>query len=128
MAYETERPMVTRPENTKVHPSVDEGAFDLSRGKKLKAYVAALHSDTERDKHSQQEWIRRQQYFLRRRFGLEFRNPQFPWPGSSEIVMPLIDMMCDKLKPSFTNLIFNQQRIVTFVAQNPRSAENARNA
>jgi len=109
-------------------PIVEEGQYLAPRGKRLREYVNKLSTDARQDDSDRQTWLRKQQYFERRRLGLEYRNPDFPWPGSSDIVMPLIDMMSDKIKPAFTNLVFGNQRTVSLIPQTPESIPTARKA
>ena len=112
----------------KSHPQVVEGEFHLSPGDKLIDFVRETSSSVNNDENDRSEWLLKQKYFWRRRFAKEFRNPKFPWPGSSDIVMPLIDMMIDKTRPMFSSLIYGQQRIVSFRALNSTGVQNARNA
>lgn len=113
----------------KLDPSVDEGGENLIPIRMpLEDWLKKRDGEVKAADDARMGWIEEQRYFLRRRLQLEFRNPTFPWVGSSDIVMPLIDMQLDKLKPSFLNIQFSEPNAVAFVAQLPASVENARNA
>lgn len=113
--------------NFKQHPSVDEGEVSVEQSQRFDTFLETTIKEVAQDDESRGEWLLRMKYFLRRRLQAEFRNPSFPWPRSSDIVMPLIDMMIDKLKPSFLNLVFgNNKKIVTFLPRNQRSIANHR--
>jgi hypothetical protein len=80
---------------------------------------------TEKAVHDRSSWRDKRAHFQRRRYGQEFRNPTFPWPGSSSIVLPLIDKKIDELKPQYLNMITAVNPPVTALALDPESQRNA---
>lgn len=112
----------------KLDPMTDEGENLIPLGPRLEDFLGKAHATVDEADQARTGWLEEQRYFLRRRLQLEFRNPTFPFVNSSDVVLPLIDMQVDKLKPAFLNIIYSSPAIVAFIAQLPESVANARNA
>jgi len=50
-------------------------------------------------------------------------QPGLPWPNSSDIVMPLGDMMIDKLKPLYVGMVTQAHPPVTVLAHDAESLQ-----
>lgn len=104
----------------KIHPTVrDEGAL-ISKAK-AEEVVGGIIKNVYDDANSRQQWLRRQAHFLRRRYTKEFRQTGDPWPGASDIVMPIIDMSIDRLAPVFVRSTIGTRPVSTVIARNPES-------
>lgn len=90
-----------------------------------KDWLGQLIRRVKEDDQARQEWSQSMTNAYRIRYMLEWRRVEFPWPGSADIVMPLIDMMCDRLKPSYLNLITQVHPPVTVLAADKASMDRA---
>lgn len=88
-----------------------EGAPKISLTTRVKDYLKGMGRAIEEDVTARQEWVEWHDYLERRRFCQEFRNPSWPWPGSSDIVMPLIDKTLKKATPRFFQTILGSRPI-----------------
>jgi hypothetical protein len=91
----------------------------------VKDWLGQLNRRVKEDDQARQEWSQSMTNAYRIRYMLEWRRVEFPWPGSADIVMPLIDMMCDRLKPSYLNLITQVHPPVTVLAADKASRDRA---
>ena len=112
----------------KQHPVVleDLGSHrknQRSTREKIREIVDLVHQ-AESDRSP---WLKRQDFYLDRRYAREGRDTEWPWPGASDIVMPTIDMTIDRIKSTFQRLIFTRP-VVDFKARHPDSMDNALNA
>jgi hypothetical protein len=110
----------------KINP-VNEFDQELVRSERTKDFVKGLVGQVKKCQSSRMGWIQKTDHFRRRRYGMEFRNPSYPWPGSSSIVPPLVDKKIDELKPSYINLITSVHPPVSVLGVGPEAAENASN-
>lgn len=93
--------------------------FDQKIGadsQRAKDYLKTMRVGFQDDEQGRSEWLEKKRYWFRRRYMEENRRPNFPWPGASEICMPLIDMNIDRMKPMFVNLVANAHPPVTVLA------------
>lgn len=113
-------------EGVKINPTNE---FDqaLVSSERTKKFVSDLVGKVKKCQTSRMGWILKCDHYRRRRYGMEFRNPTYPWPGSSSIVPPLVDKKIDELKPSYVNLITSVKPPVTVLGVSPESQENASN-
>lgn len=51
------------------------------------------------------------------------RRPKKPYPGAPDTHYPLIDTVCEKLKPFYAQQIYSEERLATFVSQDNTSRE-----
>jgi len=105
---------VTPNTDVKQDPVAQEVAKDIDlAGGKLKAFINQIDSDTTNDITSTVNHQQRLANWYGRRFRTLGKDPQYPWPGSSNIIMPLIDNEVTKAKaPLLSTLTINP--IVTF--------------
>lgn len=110
----------------KTDPSLDliEDIRDTSRGK---SFLELIRKQVESDDAERIPWVKKLDHFRNRRYCREFRNPEYPWPGSSSIVMPLMDKKIDELKPHYVNLITGAKPPVTILSADKESQKNAPN-
>lgn len=92
---------------------------------KIKEFVNATHSDIETAASERGEWDARQDIYHNKRYGLRAKKT-FPWPGSANFVLPLIDADINRLKPAYVNLAYSVNPIVTFEAYGPEDLEPAK--
>ncbi|HYC63837.1 MAG TPA: hypothetical protein VEC14_03825, partial [Reyranellaceae bacterium] len=104
---------------------IAEEELAVKYSSKVKDYFTALIKGVDDDVTARQEWLDNKRHFFRRRYALEWRNPTFPWPGASEIVMPTIDMNIDRLKPMFVNLVAASNPPVTVLGATPELMQKA---
>ena len=71
------------------------------------------------------DWLSRRSHYQRRRYAQEMRNPELPWRGSSDIILPLIDKAIDQLKPRYANLVFAAKPPVTVLGWDDESHRKA---
>jgi len=98
----------------------------LSLTRRSKDFLLGQRRLVDKDSNDRMGWLDRRAHFQRRRYGLEWRNPSFPWVGSSDIVLPLIDKSIDQLKPEFVSLVTGARPPVTVsgIGQNARNESN----
>ena len=110
----------------KLHP-IHQFDADLRSSTRTRDFLSGLKKSIDQADQARAGWIQKCDHFRRRRYGMEFRNPTYPWPGSSSIVPPLIDKKIDELKPQYLNLITAAHPPVTVLAVDPMSQEQAPN-
>lgn len=86
----------------------------------LKKFIEKLETDTAGDISIVSNHQQSLSHWYARRFQTLDKDPQYPWPGSSNITMPLIDMEVTKAKAPLMNM-FEVDPIVTFKARNVSS-------
>jgi hypothetical protein len=86
---------------------------ELVQGKDWDEFISDIVRDTRQDETARAQWLNKQEQFYRQRYCLEWRNPTFPWPNSSDVVLPLTDMIVERLKASYSAL-FKQTPLVSF--------------
>lgn len=91
----------------------------------VKDWLEELNRKVKEDDQARQEWSQSLTNAYRLRYMLEWRRVEFPWPGAADIVMPLIDMMCDRMKPSYLNLITQVHPPVTVLAADKEAMNRA---
>lgn len=101
--------------------------FDLNAAQRDKDYLRGLKKDVEQDDLDRYTWLEEKARSQRWRYGLEMRNPTYPWPGSSDIVLPLSDKFIDQLKPEFVSLVSGARPPVSALAVNSRAVKNRGN-
>lgn len=106
---------------------VTEHSTELSRTAKLREFLRNFVGAVQRDIEDRSGWEMNRLHYYRRRYALEFKKPTFPWPGSSDIVMPLIDMTIDKLKPLYVGLVTQTNPPVTVLAHDRESLKKISN-
>ncbi len=93
----------------------------------MKDWLSDLARNVKEDFEGRAQWVQAREHYFSRRYCLEWRNPTFPWPGSSNIVLPLIDKKIDELKPQYVNLIAAAKPPVTAQAVLPQFQKKAKN-
>ncbi len=109
----------------KVNP-INDLSPEIRDTKRGKEFLAALRKQVEEDDGSRTMWSQKLDHYRRRRYAMEFRDPTYPWPGSSSIVMPLIDKKIDELKPQYVNLLTAAKPPVTVLANDKVSLEKTK--
>lgn len=101
-----------------------EISVDSTRVLEFLGMVAGRVNEDFEDRES---WVQAREHWFRRRYCLEWRDPQTPWVGSSNIVLPLIDKKIDELKPQYVNMIASAKPPVTCYAAFPEFQKKTRN-
>lgn len=109
----------------KVNP-VNDLSPEIRDTKRGRDFLQELRKAVDEDDGSRQMWSQKLDHYRRRRYCMEFRDPTYPWPGSSSIVMPLIDKKIDELKPQYVNLLTAAKPPVTVLANDKSSLEKCR--
>lgn len=90
-------------------------------------YLNDLQRKIAQDYQSAGEWRSKQRTNYLRRYALLNRDPDFPWPNSSNIVIPLSDQMIDRLKPGYLNVL-TPTPMFSFLPVLDESVSKSRNA
>lgn len=94
---------------------------------RFRDFAKTLSSMISRDESDRGTWEENKLFFQRRRYQEEWRDVSFPWPGASDIVMPLIDKKFDELKPQYLSMIFGVDPPVTVTSIVKEHQRNVRN-
>lgn len=87
--------------------------------------VSRLVSDGLRADGSRTGWLDRQRALTKLRFGM--REPRnFPWPGCSNLSVPLIDSQIRRHKPLLMRLVVEADPVCEFVGEDPEAADSER--
>ena len=90
-------------------------------------FITDLIDAATRADSSRTGWLEEMRRLTRLRFGL--RAPKsFPWPGCSNISIPLIDPIIRRMKPLLMRLIVQPDPIVEFVGEDSAAVEAERTA
>lgn len=104
--------MKEAPEVTFENDRLDDASDAEEKGREAVAMAKATEV-------SLSVWLRDQALQWYKRYALLNRDVTYPWPGASDIVMPMSDMHIGKLKPPFMNALFGGPR---WINMRPRSA------
>ena len=104
-------------ENRKITPEHDHPEAKKhsasARDKDVRALIAGVDDDLNRFLTDREQWENREVRWYRERYGI--RTPKtFPFPGASNITLPVIDMAIRKLLPAYTGLIWEPDRVAEF--------------
>ena len=104
------------------HPESD--GIDL--GPQIKnETVQELCQEVEKAISDRSEWEHKQRVFYERRYGIR-DDKNFPWPGSSNINIPLIDKTIRRQKPVYVNAIFGVNPVLSIETLGEGDPERAR--
>lgn len=94
----------------KKHPAVieDLGAIAGPSLSDKDRFIKSLVNTVRMDQDHTHTWLRRMRDYYERRYVRKWRKTSWPWPGSSDIVMPLIDMTIDRLKGPLSRTILTR--------------------
>lgn len=90
---------------------------------RVKDFIVSTIRHVEADIDDRAGWTSKQRYWYRRRYGMEHREPIYPWPDSSDIVLPLIDMTIDRLKPLYVGLVTQARPPVSVISYSRENLE-----
>lgn len=93
---------------------------------RVKDWLKDCSRNIKRDMEDRSLWVQAREHYFSRRYCLEWRDPTFPWVGSSNIVLPLIDKKIDELKPQYVNMIAAARPPVTAHAIEPQYQKKAK--
>lgn len=96
-------------------------------GNRMKSYLRDLVDDIRQDVQDRDPWVQKHIGYDARRYCRWFRNPTFPWKGSSNIVMPTIDKTIDRLKPEVVGLVTGARPPVTVLSTTSEGMNQATN-
>lgn len=106
------------------HPVAQHDVLMGTDSVRTRDWLVQLRNDIHKDANRRHGWEQNLARWQRRRYGLDWRNPQFPWENSSDIVMPFLDKKIDELKPQYVNLIFAANPPITVHAMDAESQAN----
>ena len=110
-------------DETKLHPIAKEKEKDIeSSSKKIKDFLENIEANTQQDINAVNSHQQRLSHWYDRRYGTLDKDPQYPWPGSSNINMPLIDSEVSKSKAPLMQLV-ETTPIVSFKALSAKAYE-----
>jgi len=111
---------------SKRDPSIDllEDIRDTDRGKN---YFQSVRKRTQRDDQERQGYLEKLDHYRARRYCMEDRDPVYPWPGSSSIVLPFIDKFIDQIKPAYVNLVAGAKPPCTALSADPEALKKVGN-
>jgi hypothetical protein len=108
---------IKKNDESKLHPIAKDTEKDISTsGNKIKKFVKSIEANTQQDINAVQGHQNRLSHWYNRRYGLLDKDPQYPWPGSSNINMPLIDSEVSKSKAPLMQLV--ETNPITDAAEN----------
>jgi len=87
--------------------------------------VQELCQEVEKAISDRSEWEHKQRVFYERRYGIR-DDKNFPWPGSSNINIPLIDKTIRRQKPVYVNAIFGVNPVLSIETLGEGDPERAR--
>ncbi len=111
----------------KTIPESYEGEVSLLGRKGLEEWLSELSQKTRSDEDNRSRWVADQNHNYNRRYGLLGRGTDYPWPGASDIVIPMSDITIDRVKPTILGLITNATPVVSFMPMKPDSVECSNN-
>ena len=110
-----------REEESKPHPVASEKSKDVSlSGRPLSQFIDSIESLTESDIASTSTHQQMLSHWYGRRYATLNKDPHFPWVGSSNINMPLIDAEIDKAKAPLLQIL-ELSPPVSFKALTPKA-------
>lgn len=87
--------------------------------------LARLVSDGLTADSTRVSWFERQKALTKLRFGVRDKK-DFPWPGASNISIPVIDAQIRRYKPLLMRLVVESDPIVEFTGEDPEAVEAER--
>ena len=109
----------------KESPVLDQ-EVDLTKKRDILPFLKDIKKQTERDENDRGEWDAKQEEWYARRYAQVDKSLDYPWPGASNIWIPISDQLIDKVKPSLLQLYTSTTPIVHFRSRTPVSAERGR--
>lgn len=97
--------------------------FPILEADRFKTYFDVVRNRVRSHDRARQAWLNRMAHFIKRRYAKMGRKGNFPWPGASNRVLPLIDMEIEKHKPLYIQSTIGASPPCTFQAMNPESFE-----
>lgn len=101
---------------------------DIKKNREVIPFLAEIRRAVERDRADRLPWEEKIERHYQQRFALQERDTNYPWPGASDMIIPMSDMLIDRMKPSLLNLITNVIPCVHFQPLKETSIEQARKA
>jgi hypothetical protein len=71
-------------------------------------------------------WLEKQRQLSKIRYLVRPKNKTFPWPGCSNIGIPLIDTIIRKYKPMLMKLLVESDPVVEFQGEDPEAVDSER--
>jgi len=109
----------------KESPIVEQEA-DITSRRDIIPFLKDLRKQTITDESNRAEWDAKNEEWYARRYAEVDKDLAYPWPGASNIWIPMSDMLIDKVKPSLLNLYTQPNPIVHFRPRQPISFDRAR--
>lgn len=112
----------------KKHPFAVEGERRLESRKDIGEFVKHAVERVTRDQQDAELWLARKTEGYQRRYHYPKDKVDRPWPGASNIRIPLIDIHIEELKPPLYNLTFGGPKIYHMVPLDAAAVEHAQSA
>lgn len=100
---------------------------ELAKGPALEKLVKDCVGETKRDEIERAPWLTGLKQNFEQRYCKELQAPDFPWPDSADIDIPMTDMQIEKLKPDYLAM-FDARPMVIFDTQDKDKWDKARKA
>lgn len=112
----------------KTHPVVVEDTGAKRRSVvDTKKLISEIVDNVSRDDKDRSRWLQKGELYEDRRYVREGLDTGQPWPGASDIVIPVMDMQIDRMKATYSRLTFTRP-MVDFQARSPGSVLRSVNA
>lgn len=103
---------------SKLHPTAIDGVKPYTPND-IEKLIAKQLDLVQADDNSRSGWLQRHMYFRDRRFCRTDRGTSFPWPGASDVVMPVEDTKLEETKSVFIRVCLGTPEIASFVLHRP---------
>jgi len=107
------------------HPESLDKVKQIKPTQDLISFVNELKQDIDDEKSSRARWELAIDRLQKLRYGVR-RPKNHPWPGAANYMIPQIDSDIAKVKPSYVNLVYAINPIVTFEPFGPEDVEPAK--
>jgi len=92
------------------------GLVEIPLNERFLDFFKYLRAQVGHDREDRAAWIDKNKKFHLRRYGMDKRRTNFPFPGAADIWPPLSDMVVEQMKSLYLNLLLLSSPPVTAVA------------
>jgi len=101
-----------------------ETELELGQSEASKQWLSETIGKIKTDEMTRGDWKTRIEDAVTQRYCLDYLSPEFPWPNSSDIHIPLTDLIIERTKASYLTFL-NAEPMCIFVPQDAMSYEKA---
>lgn len=105
-------------------PLVVEGYDNMADSPRMIDALSKLKQEVWRDGLDRSDWETKMEHFYNVRYAFLEEEITYPWPGASDIIIPIDDQLIDRIKPGMISLLVGQNPIVSFEELLGARAEN----